>query len=128
MAEITGLKEVLDNLKSIGENAKKVLSQAVYESALEVERFSRDMTPYDTGVLEGSHITGKPEFTADDVLCAITVGGPAAPYAVYVHENLDAFHKYGQAKFLELAVLTSREEYFNHVAQRFTEYLKEHGA
>jgi hypothetical protein len=28
-------------------------------------------------------------------------GGPSAPYAVIVHENLNVRHQVGQAKFLE---------------------------
>lgn len=36
-----------------------------------------------------------------------------APYAVYVHEDMQAFHPTGQAKFLETAIRTEA----SHVAQ-----------
>lgn len=35
---------------------------------------------------------------------AVTFGGPAAPYAVFVHEDLKAHHRVGEAKFLEKAL------------------------
>jgi hypothetical protein len=42
-----------------------------------------------------------------DTVGTITVGGPSASYAIYVHENLENFHPIGQAKFLESVVLES---------------------
>lgn len=39
------------------------------------------------------------------VTVTVGFGGPAAPYAVIVHENLRAHHHVGQAKFLEQATL-----------------------
>ena len=36
--------------------------------------------------------------------------GYSAPYAVYVHENLEAHHPVGQAKFLEAAARRYRRE------------------
>ena len=36
-----------------------------------------------------------------DVSVRMSFGGNAVQYAVSVHENLEAFHRVGQAKFLE---------------------------
>jgi uncharacterized protein YyaL (SSP411 family) len=38
------------------------------------------------------------------------VVGYTADYAVYVHENLEAYHPVGQAKFLEVAVRRHRRD------------------
>lgn len=119
----TGLNEMLESLGALPENVRQALGRAVYESALEVEGLSRDMTPYDTGALEGSHETHPPVFAGDDVTALITVGGPAAPYAMYVHENLDARHDHGQAKFLESAVLAYKGDYRENVAERIAAIL-----
>jgi hypothetical protein len=75
-------------------------------------------TPVDTGALKGSHETSKPEQGGGDVSVTITVGGPAAPYAVPVHENLDAHHKVGQAKFLESTIMESRSSMAERIARR----------
>jgi hypothetical protein len=34
-------------------------------------------------------------------------GGPAAPYAIFVHEDPDAIHKVGQWKYIESVVKES---------------------
>jgi hypothetical protein len=41
----------------------------------------------------------------NEISVNIIFGGPTAPYAVYVHENLDVHHPYGEAKFLERACM-----------------------
>jgi hypothetical protein len=47
-------------------------------------------------------------------------GGPAAPYAIKVHEDLEAFHRVGQAKFLESVLLESAP----HLAQRVSRRIR----
>lgn len=42
--------------------------------------------------------------------------GYAMPYAVYVHENLDAFHPTGQARFLSTAARRYRTQIANTIA------------
>jgi hypothetical protein len=80
-------------------------SSALYQEALLVEKVSRERTPVLTGALRASHETSEPFREEDTLSCEISVGGPAAPYAVWVHEKVEIHHKVGQAKFLESAVL-----------------------
>lgn len=55
-----------------------------------------ELCPIDTGFLRKSGIC---IYTGDSVII-----GFYAPYAVYVHENMNCRHRVGQAKFLENAV------------------------
>lgn len=48
----------------------------------------------------------------------IVAGGPSAPYAIYVHEDLEAFHKVGQAKYIESVLMESRPFMAARVAKR----------
>jgi len=62
-------------------------------------------TPVDTGALRGS---GHVQPTVREGTALVSrggFGGPAAPYAVYVHENLTARHPVGRAKFYESALV-----------------------
>ena len=83
---------------------------------------SRRRTPVDTGALRASHEVSKPDvkfgaaFT--DIAVTISVGGSAAPYAIAVHENLDAFHKVGRAKFLESTIMESAAFMNQRIAKR----------
>ena len=78
---------------------------------------SQDRTPVETGDLRRSHrVDAKREGT--DIVATITVGGPAASYAVFVHENLQATHPVGQAKFLESAVTEDKAGLISRLAKR----------
>src|SRR3954469_25246280 len=57
-------------------------------------------TPVHTGVLRASgHVVG-PTKVGDYWQVKLVFGGPAAPYAWDVHENLRMFHRTGSAKYL----------------------------
>lgn len=58
-------------------------------------------TPVDTGALRSSLFVDGPDFTSKVIEVSLNAGGPSAPYAWFVHENLDAHHDVGQAKYME---------------------------
>lgn len=107
MADVTGAKEIHARLLQMIAQTPRELGAALYEEALIVEQTSRGRTPVLTGALRASHETSLPSLSRDSVEVTISVGGPAAPYAVAVHEKVEVRHPVGQAKFLESAVLES---------------------
>lgn len=58
------------------------------------------LVPVDTGDLKSTG-TFSVRAGAQQVMLAVGFGGPRAPYAAKVHEDLEAHHDDGQAKFLE---------------------------
>lgn len=76
---------------------------ALYAEAELIATASRVGTPVDTGELRGSTHVVPPETQGRDTVIVVAVGGPAAPYALYVHEDLEAHHDVGGPKFLETA-------------------------
>ncbi len=86
----------------------------------------RRRIPVDTGTLRGSTEVSKPNVEAlgigsvavTDIEVAISVGGPGAEYAISVHENLDAFHKVGRAKYLESVIMESAPFITRRLAKR----------
>jgi len=116
---LEGVGEMARRLQEIVARMKRELETAVYQEALDVQRFSMRMTPVETGALRASHETKRPRTdSGGTIVVDIVVGGPSAPYALYVHENLDANHEVGQAKFLETAVLASQPTFASNVAKR----------
>jgi len=115
---LEGVEQMARRLQEIVANAKRELEVAVYQEALVVQRLSMQLTPVLTGALRASHETKRPRTDGGSLVVDIVVGGPAAPYALYVHENLDAHHKVGQAKFLESAVLAYQPEFATNVGKR----------
>lgn len=94
------------------------IANAVYvEIEIETTEAKR-RTPVKTGALR-STIHQEGPFREDRrVWSSIVAGGPAAGYAVIVHEDLTAFHKVGQAKYIESVIMESRPSMAARVAKR----------
>ena len=119
MAEVTltGAQQIVARLQRIAARVPNVVERALKEE-LEIERTeSMRRTPVDTGALRASHRVTT-ESSGRDISGTIAVGGPAAPYAVEVHENLHALHTVGQAKFLESTIDEARPHLARRIATR----------
>jgi hypothetical protein len=106
------------NLRKARAKLRQAVAQALQAEA-EIEKTeSMRRTPVDTGNLRATHIVTKPEIHGDRVTVRIAVGGPSAPYALRVHEDLQAFHRVGQAKFLESTLKESAPFMATRIARR----------
>lgn len=83
----------LDALAKKLENAAKILESAVgremYIFAEEVMTASKLVVPVKTGTLMNTGHVELPQSTPQGVIIQLGYGGPAAPYALYVHEALE---------------------------------------
>lgn len=78
-----------------------------------IQREAQKRTPVLTGNLKGSAYTRKtPE---DDKVVEV---GFSAAYALFVHENLEAHHTNGQAKFLESAADDTKDQVLEAIRSR----------
>lgn len=78
-------------------------------------------TPVRTGVLRAS---GRVEALRGSLGVRWAFGGPSIPYAIYVHENLEAFHRVGQAKYLESVLAESAPYLVDRVRRRMRELVR----
>lgn len=117
-ASLNGARQVRDKLKKFGVKFPDEVARALYiETEIELKEVKR-RTPVDTGELRASeHVVG-PVRRFRQIYTEIVAGGPAAPYAIYVHEDPDAFHKVGEWKFIESVLLESRPFMAERVAKR----------
>jgi len=103
--QMFGMSTMLARLEKMRDDLPKELDQALYKEAQAIFRRSQRLVPVDKGFLKGSGVVEGP--TNHEVL--IGYGGPAASYALYVHEDPEAKHKKGKTcKFLEIPLLESR--------------------
>lgn len=73
---------------------------AVNDIALEVAGKADELVPFDTGALSGSQRIE--HATSRTLTATVSYGGPAAPYALVQHEDMDYRHAPGRtAKYLE---------------------------
>ncbi len=115
---LRGFAALTQKLAKLGQEAMGQAAAALYQEGLVEMKESMRRTPVETGTLRASHETSRPVIAGRDVSVRIAVGGPAAPYALIVHENLEADHPVGQAKFLESTILESAPYLAERVAKR----------
>lgn len=102
--KLKGTKKVLKELNKEIKAIKGKTKIGMITALLFIKGQSIIRTPIDTGNLRLSHFTDV-KVMKDKIVGII---GASAEYAIYVHENLESKHTIGEAKFLELAIVESR--------------------
>ena len=98
-------------------------AQGLYEAGQMIVTDAKRRVPVDLGNLKGSGYVTAPTATPGGTNVEVGFGGPAADYAIYVHEDLSAHHPVGEAKYLENAVEAKAPAAFAHIAKRVEEAL-----
>lgn len=102
---VVGLNTWLKNLTQAHERLTAGKRAGLMKAGLLVRREAQKLTPIDQGNLRASAYSG-----LDPIAARYVEVGYTAHYAPYVHEDLEARHEVGQAKFLEEAVARKRKE------------------
>jgi hypothetical protein len=119
VVHITGVNEVIKNLRRAGVRSGKKVEIGLKRGGLLLQRLSEEVVPVDTSNLKGSSFTrSKGRGFSTDVVVGYT-----AEYAVYVHERTELRHAPGkQAKFLEGPGREHRKDILESIAGRPTEF------
>lgn len=109
--DINGGEELLRKLKAMGPAGLVAARDALVRGAEEVATLSKSrFVPVLTGALSGTIHVPPPVASGNEVVVQIVAGGPAAPYAVYVHEINKNYNNNRQWKFLETPLKESLPE------------------
>ena len=104
--DLFGDKELVNALQAGKEQTPRAIAMAIYEEANVIFARSQVLVPVDTGILRGSGGVSSPQQGDKGYFVDIFYGGPAAPYALYVHEIIGNYHNPPtQAKYLEQPVM-----------------------
>ena len=106
-------------LRALHGLANGVLQEAASAGFQELEIEMAEMqerTPVATGALKSTGFVNPPEIGRHEATVTLGFGGPAIGYAIYVHENPDAFHPVGQAFFMTSVL----DESAPHLAKRIS--------
>jgi hypothetical protein len=127
--ELEGAKELRNMLEVSGKDAGKVVGQVILEEANMIFAKAMILTPIDTGALRGSGGVSAPMNMPQGIGVDIFFGGPAAPYAMYVHEILGNYHNPPtQAKYLEQPFMERLPEIQQNMARRIIDLIRKNGA
>jgi len=117
-AKLSGVDKLKKGARRFVTNMHKQTDRALYQETQIELREVKKRTPVEFGELRASEFVEGPIRQGDSVYTRIVAGGPSAPYAIYVHEDLEAFHEVGQAKYIESVLLESRPFLAARVARR----------
>lgn len=113
-----GADKAIADLKRLRIVYPNAFQQALYQEAqIELTEIKK-LTPVDTGALRASERIDGPHRDGRRVWVFIVAGGPAVDYAFKVHEDLEAFHKTGQAKYIEQPLAESAPHMPARIAKR----------
>jgi Bacteriophage protein of unknown function (DUF646). len=104
---VIGVAKLGNTLRKLARDVPGVVAAALYEEAKIEMREAKRRTPVETGALRDSGLVYKPMIDGSMISCTMTFGVPDPYYAIYVHEDLEAHHDVGEAKFLESTLLES---------------------
>lgn len=96
---------------------EEVARALAIETDIETEEVAL-RTPVRSGLLKTTVRRVGPSIEKNRISASVTVGGATAFYAFFVHEDLDAIHLIGQAKFLESVLIESRNKMAKRIAKR----------
>lgn len=111
--------ELRNVLEAAREKSPLAVAQAIWEEANLIFAKSQILVPVDTGVLRGSGGVSAPQKGTAGYFVDIFYGGPAADYALYVHEIIGNYHKPPtQAKYLEQPFMEALPQIQNNISTR----------
>src|SRR5580765_594463 len=118
-----GVSEMIALLKKFADKYPDYVGAALYQEAQIEMTEAKRRTPVDRGFLRASGRVALPVREGKRISVTLSFGGAAAPYAIYVHENLEANHASppfggGQAKFLESTINESAPYMLARIARR----------
>jgi hypothetical protein len=120
MARRVTIAEFSTVLQRLADETPQLVAGAMFEEAEAIITDAKRRTPVDTGALRNSGFVEAPNVSGREIEVRLGFGGPAAPYALFVHETLRATHHNGEAKFLENAMTEARAD----IAQRMVERVR----
>lgn len=98
----TGVGDLRAELERLGAEAPRIAAKILYREAEQIMTASKDQVPVDTGALRASGHVQPPVVQEARVTVLLGYG---KEYAIFVHEDLDAHHATGNAKYLEKPAL-----------------------
>ena len=96
---VEGIDKVFASLDAVAERAREAVSSGIYDFVAGVGGEAVEEAPLGpTGNSRRSWFENDPELLQDTIS---VLSGFSIEYAIYVHENLEAHHNIGKAKFFE---------------------------
>lgn len=124
------MEDVIRNLNLFGRRVEQAVAASLFQEAETVmARSKREFVPVFSGALKNSGHVQRPNISAGVVTVEMGFGGPSAPYALRIHEDMSIVHPShefgglsyscnGGAKYLERPFVESLKGLSERLAER----------
>lgn len=126
--QVKGLHRLRKKLGRIKVDTDYEVGRALYLEGERIMMVSKHLVPVDTGVLRNTGHVSPLTKDSKGWLVLLGYGGPAAPYAIHVHERTNVPHKVGQAKYLEVPAVEAAADIPARIRDRLKRRLAQHRA
>jgi hypothetical protein len=97
---VVGLEKAIAAAEAFGRRTAIELGGALFREAESIMADSKLEVPVDTGALRSTGHVELPRRENSEIVVECGYGGPATPYALRQHEELEFRHRVGKAKYL----------------------------
>lgn len=118
--KLIGFAKLQGKFKKNIDRISGVVEDALLDCGNDLQQKSVKITPKDTGALRGSAFTEAERKARNPSV----IVGFEEEYAIYVHENLEAHHPVGQAKFLEQPLKENKDNYTKYIGDKVKDLLE----
>ena len=91
MSSFKSQVKIESRIKEFSDRLRTNIRGELFRFGEDIMDKSRDVVPVDTGTLMSTGNVRIPDETDTEISCTMGYGGPAAPYALAVHENLEDY-------------------------------------
>lgn len=123
-------QKVLAALQALGPKAGKAIASALYKEGNRIMGVSKEEVPVEFGNLKASGTVLLPRREGDATIVEMGYGGSAGSqgadvgYAIYVHEDMNARHPVGKAKYLEDPMKAAESGFADRIAKDIKGFAK----
>jgi len=120
---VNSLEEMRQSMRGFEQAYRDNAGMSLWQEVSLIMNESQDECPVEFGILKASGYVEDPQIIGGNASVKL---GYSAEYAIYVHENLSAYHAPPtKAKFLEDPVRRSMPGFANRVGERLKGFLAE---
>lgn len=121
--KIFGGREAAADLLGLAKKSPEAMVRALEKYGNARFNESQELVPVETGELKESGVADKPEWEGNRLAMEIGYGGTQAEeYAAIVHEDMEAHHDQGQAKYLEQPLNEAEEKFESEIGGDFVKF------
>jgi hypothetical protein len=123
VSKVTGGQEAANELFKLARKSPRAMERSLFKYGNTRLTESKRLVPVEYGDLKDSGTADEPEWNGSNLSMELGYGGAAMEYAEIVHEDMEAFHDDGQAKYLEQPLNAAEPNFDQEIGADFERFM-----